>query len=172
VSRAASERCLPRVITIAVITALGSFSACMCSKRELGEECIRDAQCVAGYVCFRGVCTTAGNKHAALTTQSGVGSAPSERPSVGGQRVRVRATNGEGLIFAKCEATERLVGGGCKGGDNCASESACTLGGRWICSGAEGTLQAFALCQEAPRDAPSTVPTPTLPDAGVPADAP
>jgi hypothetical protein len=101
---------------------------------------------------------------------------------VSGERVRVRVTNGDGVIFAACAATERLVGGGCKGGDNCASESSCsyirsypggfsaddTLGARWYCSGAYGTMQAFALCQEA-TTVTAPLPPPDPVDAGVPA---
>lgn len=152
-----------------------------CSKNDLGESCSSDDSCKAGYVCFRGTCNTAKAREQALNTQSGVGSAPIERPVVGGDRVRVRVTHGEPPIFAACAATERLVGGGCHGGDNCASESSCsyirsypgnftaddTLGARWICNGASGRLQAYALCQET---APSTVTAPKDPppvDAGL-----
>ena len=147
-----------------------------CSKKKLGESCDSDDdECVAGYTCFRGVCSTLKQRVDGLNEQSGVGSAPIERPVVGGERVRVRTTNGEGTIFAACAATERLIGGGCRGGADCGSESGCaylrsfpdnftgddTVGARWICAGAAGTLYAYALCQET---APATV---TAVDAGV-----
>ena len=154
-----------------------------CSKNQLGERCDYDGDCATGYVCFRGTCSTVKGRDEALNTQSGVGSNVAvERPVAGGDRVKVRVTHGEGSIFAACLPTERLVGGGCNGGANCESESACnymrsypgkftdddTLGARWICVGAAGTMQAYALCQAtAPstETAPSSAPSPT-PDAG------
>ena len=166
----------PRVVLTALLVLAG------CSKKNLGEPCDFDSDCAAGYVCFRGTCNTTQKRDDVLTAQSGVGSAPIERPSAGGERIKVRVTNGEGLIFAACAANERLVGGGCKGGHDCASESECkyirsypasfgpddTLGARWNCTGAKGTMQAYALCQET-TPSTSTAPAPT--DAGVP-DAP
>jgi len=150
-----------------------------CSPKQLGEPCDRDGDCAAGFVCFRGTCQTSKSREATLNNQSGVGSNVAlERPAAGGERVKVRVTHGEGQIFAACLPTERLIGGGCAGGDDCASESVCrylrsypgnfsdtdTLGARWICTGADGTLQAYALCQET---APSTATAPAPPDAGV-----
>jgi hypothetical protein len=151
-----------RSLLVAVLV----FAAC--SKKSAGESCTRDGHCEAGYICFRGACTTPKARDENLTHQSGV-AAPAEKPVVAGDRVRVRFTHGEGTIFAQCGATERLTGGGCKGGDNCRSEDACsyvrsypgkfteedTLGGRWYCAGAAGTITAYALCQEA-RSATST----------------
>jgi hypothetical protein len=113
-------------------------------------------------VCFGGKCVTPQVRDNQLTKQSGV-AIPTEKPAVGGDRVRVRTTSGVGTIFAQCAANERLTGGGCKGGDDCMSDSKCrfirsypggaaaddTLGGRWYCSGPYGTVSAFALCQEA-----------------------
>ncbi|MBA2538064.1 MAG: hypothetical protein H0V17_00390 [Deltaproteobacteria bacterium] len=161
--------------------ALAIVLLCSCSKRDQGEPCDDDTDCKSGYVCFRGACSTTKTREATLNAQSGVGSAPGERPIVSGERVRVRVTNGEGVIFAACTATERLVGGGCHGGNNCASESGCsylrsypagfsaddTLGARWMCNGAEGTMVAYALCQEATT---AVVPMIAPVDASVPAD--
>lgn len=169
-------------MSVVRLAALGAIVLVGCSKNDLGESCDVDDDCKAGYVCFRGTCTTSTKRAAELTAQSGVGSAPGERPTVSGDRVRVRVTNGEGMIFAACAATERLVGGGCAGGENCASESSCrylrsypggfaaddTLGARWICTGAYGTMQAYALCQEASVMTPP-IATPDPADAGVPA---
>ena len=39
-----------------------------------------------------------------------------------------------------------------------------TLGARWYCNGADGTMKAYALCQET---APSTATAPIVVDAGV-----
>ncbi len=148
-----------------------------CSKNQLGEACDYDGDCATGYVCFRAACSTVKGRDESLNAQSGVGSNVAlERPAVGGDRVKVRVTHGEGTIFAACLPTERLVGGGCGGGANCESESACnylrsypgnftdddTLGARWICVGA-GTMKAFALCQ---ATAPSSETAPSTPDAG------
>ncbi len=147
-----------------------------CSKNQLGEACNDDGDCVTGYICFRGSCSTAKDRDRTLNAQSGVGSnVVLERPAAGGDRVKVRVTHGEGSIFAACLPTERLVGGGCKGGADCDSEHDChylrsypgqftdddTLGARWICNGAAGTMQAYALCQ---GTAPSSE---TAPAAGV-----
>lgn len=150
-----------------------------CSKKGPGESCGNDADCQSGYLCFRGSCMTYQTRDHALNAQSGVGKAPVERPVVGGEPVRVRTTQGEGTIFAACEASERLIGGGCNGGQDCESESSChflrsfpanyrdndTLGARWVCSGARGTMQAFALCQATPpKTAPGEPAPPSAPE--------
>jgi hypothetical protein len=152
-----------------------------CSKSGLGEACEEDGDCQAGYLCFRSTCTTNKNREELLTKQSGVGSSFGERPAVGGDRVRVRVTQGEGTIFAACDANERLVGGGCAGGYDCEQEQRCrylrsypgafgpddTLGARWYCTGAAGPMSAYALCQQATSEAKITAPVAA--DAGVPA---
>jgi hypothetical protein len=141
-------------------------------KAKLGESCDSDDGCEAGYVCFRGKCQTSKTRETTLNDQSGVGNnVPLERPTAGGERVKVRVTNGEGEIFAACLPTERLIGGGCSGGSNCNADMDCgyirsypakfsaddTLGARWTCVGAMGTLQAYALCQ---ATTPSTATAP------------
>lgn len=141
-------------------------------KNGLGESCDTDNNCEAGYVCFRGTCQTTKTRETTLNDQSGVGNnVPIERPVAGGDRVKVRTTHGEGIIFAACLPTERLIGGGCHGGANCNADMDCgyirsypgnftdddTLGARWYCNGAEGVMHAFAMCQ---ATAPSTATAP------------
>lgn len=132
-------------------------------------------------MCFRSTCQTPKSREVALNVQSGVGSnAPIERPAAGGDRVKVRVTHGEGTIFAACLPTERLVGGGCNGGEQCDAEQSCnwmrsypgnfsdddTVGARWVCSGARGVMYAFALC-EATAEKPVVPAEPVVPaDAG------
>jgi hypothetical protein len=125
-----------------------------------GGSCDDNSDCESGLACLHDVCISQKAATKKLEQMSGIGPAPSERPIVGGDRVRVRKTTGQGRIFAACDASERLIGGGCSGGGDCASESSCTymrswpgqytaddtLGARWWCE-AQGPIEAYALCQ-------------------------
>ncbi|MEZ4369038.1 MAG: hypothetical protein R2939_22565 [Kofleriaceae bacterium] len=155
-----------------VVVALGGCDDC---KVGYGESCDDDGDCRHG-VCVAGRCGLSPGRERELVAASGV-EVPAESPAsapLPGLPVRVRETYGEHRLFAACGPRERLVGGGCAGGEGCETcpptsswpsgqQADDTVGARWNCQG-RGSLRAYALCQAIAPSGPT--PDARLGDAG------
>lgn len=133
--------------------------------RPRGDVCIADYNCVVGLRCVGGKCESPQAAEESMRQQSGlpprseVGApAPVTAPVARGA-VKMRKATGTTPVFAACADDERLVGGGCSGGDLCfkdcpalrtypsSADDNDTLGGKWNCEGPRGSVTAHALCQ-------------------------
>lgn len=118
---------------------------------EPGARCDHDRQCIMGH-CIEGRCV---EKEDAEDTLLEPSTASSDHAAI-----RLHEERGAPPVSATCAADERLLGGGCSGGEPCTGtgcaplqsypaspDRADTLGGSWHCTGGRGELTAHALCQ-------------------------
>ena len=145
-------------LTVAFLAATVLLACENRPRAAMGHPCVTDSDCETALACRQGLCVLRQDIVETLLEQSGAIDVTAERPVVGGSKVRVRQTTADNYAFASCRSSERLLGGGCSGGDDMEASRHLrswpgdftaddTLGARWYCLGT-GAINAFALCQQ------------------------
>ncbi|MBP9205960.1 MAG: hypothetical protein KBG28_18435 [Kofleriaceae bacterium] len=144
---------------VLLMAAIAAGAAGCKGRRGLGHPCGDSGDCEAPLACRRGRCAVGEQAARDMLTQAGAVDDTAERPMLAGPKVKVRWATAENYVFAACQPRERLLGGGCSGGqdgedshhlrswpDGFSDDD--TVGARWYCMGS-GAVNAYALCQQA-----------------------